>query len=579
MATPPLSTKITMDGEKEYKQALSEINSGLKVLGSEMKLATAQFADNADSVEALTAKGDILERQMLTQKEKVETLREALQSAATAYGESDKKTNDWKVSLNNAEAQLANMERELDANRQALQDVTDSADDAGDGLEDVGEKADDTGNDVGSLGDVVEELAGKLGISLPDGAKDAIDSLGEIDGKTAAVVGGFAAVVAAVVEVEKALIDMTVEAASDATELSHLADTLNMDVEAAQKWDYVLQSVGSSLEEAQGDLSAFQEKIMEAATGEGEAAEMFALLDVAVQDQSGTLRSADEVLLDTIAALQQMDDITQRNAVSSTLLGGTGEKLIPIYEKEAGAVEALMEKKEELGVLTEEEIDVLSDVSQSLMDYEQKTKSAKNTIAVEFAPALSAFYEAAGDGVLGLGEDAADSGLVGFFASVLDLVTSLSPVMDILGGVLLALEVPLDVLSVGLGVVADMLALVTNGLAAVINLLKGDFTAALENASTITNIFSGNGNTATSFNRAFNASGDFNFAGGLTWVGENGPELAYLPQGSRIYSNQESRQMGGDTFYVTIDAKNVKEFNDIVTIAQSQRRYTRMEEQ
>ena len=73
-----------------------------------------------------------------------------------------------------------------------------------------------------------------------------------------------------------------------------------------------------------------------------------------------------------------------------------------------------------------------------------------------------------------------------------------------------------------------------------------------------------------------NSSGNYNFDGGFTWVGENGPELAYFPQGTRIFNNQESREMGGDTFYVTIDAKNVKDFNDIVEMARAKRRRERM---
>jgi len=41
----------------------------------------------------------------------------------------------------------------------------------------------------------------------------------------------------------------------------------------------------------------------------------------------------------------------------------------------------------------------------------------------------------------------------------------------------------------------------------------------------------------------YNAAGDTNWRGGLTWVGESGPELVSLPRGSAIYSNQESRQI------------------------------------
>ena len=50
---------------------------------------------------------------------------------------------------------------------------------------------------------------------------------------------------------------------------------------------------------------------------------------------------------------------------------------------------------------------------------------------------------------------------------------------------------------------------------------------------------------------AYNAAGDENWRGGMTWVGEGGPELVRLPRGSQIYSSQESAQMaaagGSDT--------------------------------
>lgn len=37
--------KLGIDGEKEFKKALSEINQSFKVLGSEMKLVSSQFAE------------------------------------------------------------------------------------------------------------------------------------------------------------------------------------------------------------------------------------------------------------------------------------------------------------------------------------------------------------------------------------------------------------------------------------------------------------------------------------------------------------------------------------------------------
>ena len=113
MATQPIKTRFELDGEQEYKAAVSEINASLRVLNSEMKLVSAQFATNADSVDALTARSDVLTRQILTQKEKVEALQAALKDSADRYGEADDRTKRWQTTLNNAEAELAKMEQQL----------------------------------------------------------------------------------------------------------------------------------------------------------------------------------------------------------------------------------------------------------------------------------------------------------------------------------------------------------------------------------------------------------------------------------------------------------------------------------
>ena len=43
--------------------------------------------------------------------------------------------------------------------------------------------------------------------------------------------------------------------------------------------------------------------------------------------------------------------------------------------------------------------------------------------------------------------------------------------------------------------------------------------------------------------------------GGLTLVGERGPELVNLPRGSRVHSNSDSKKMGGNTINVHINGR------------------------
>ncbi len=73
--------KIGLEGEKEFKKALSEINQSFKVLGSEMKVVTSQFDKNDNSVQALTARNQVLNKEIEAQKQKIEMLRAALANA------------------------------------------------------------------------------------------------------------------------------------------------------------------------------------------------------------------------------------------------------------------------------------------------------------------------------------------------------------------------------------------------------------------------------------------------------------------------------------------------------------------
>ena len=157
--------KIGLEGEKEFKKALSEINQSFKVLGSEMKVVQSQFDKNDNSVEALTARNQVLNKEIEAQKQKIETLRQALANASESFGENDRRTQQWQIQLNNATAALNDMERELDRNNAALDDaehemddVADSADDLEEELDDAGDAADDSEGKFSKLGGTLKTV-------------------------------------------------------------------------------------------------------------------------------------------------------------------------------------------------------------------------------------------------------------------------------------------------------------------------------------------------------------------------------------------------------------------------------------
>lgn len=165
--------KIGLEGEKEFKKALSEINQSFKVLGSEMKVVQSQFDKNDSSVEALTARNKVLNKEIEAQKQKIETLRSALASASESFGENDRRTQNWQIQLNNATAALNNMERELEQNEKAIDELGDEmqqaarqADNFGDEMEGAAKDADDASSKLDKVGSVVKGLGVAIGASV-----------------------------------------------------------------------------------------------------------------------------------------------------------------------------------------------------------------------------------------------------------------------------------------------------------------------------------------------------------------------------------------------------------------------------
>ena len=87
MANREIKTKVAIDGEKEYKESLKNINSALGTLKSELKLVESQYAGQANSYAALSAKGDVLSRMYDQQKEKVKAAAEQLEKAKKAQSD------------------------------------------------------------------------------------------------------------------------------------------------------------------------------------------------------------------------------------------------------------------------------------------------------------------------------------------------------------------------------------------------------------------------------------------------------------------------------------------------------------
>lgn len=153
MADSSFGLKLGLEGERESKKALTDINREIKVLGSEMTLVAYQFDKSDTSIAAYASRSEVLNKQIDAQKQKIDTLRQVLPNAASSFGESDARTKNWQIQLNNAEATLNGLEGELKDNNTAITKMGASADSSGAQVADAAKDADKLGGAVDDLGD------------------------------------------------------------------------------------------------------------------------------------------------------------------------------------------------------------------------------------------------------------------------------------------------------------------------------------------------------------------------------------------------------------------------------------------
>ena len=653
MATPGINTKIKLDGEREYKAALAEINGGLKVLKSELNLASEQFRDNAGSVEALTKKNDILERSILTQQEKIEKLKESLQYSAREYGESSEKTNGWKVALNNAEAELSKMQRELDQNTDAIKKMTPPLDKVKKALAETKEQGGGVKTALANLkeefslntdyakglGTALTDIAGKFGVQLPDGAAKAAEALNVINAGSALAVTGLGLLAAAIVKVEKQLISMTKESAAYADNILTLSLTTGQTTDQLQEFSYASELIDVSLDTLQGSLTKLTNNMQDTANGTGNAQAAFQQLGVSVTDADGHLRSANDVFYDAIDALGDVTNATERDALAMDIFGRSAQDLNPLIVQGADTLREYAQEAHDMGyVLDNDALAALGAVDDAYQRLQKTQEGVKNQLSEQFAPYLTEFYEKITRLIKDGGQALKDSGLVDAFGMILESVGDLiAPTNELAEDSVPKLTQALRPLAEVMAGIADTIDFIRGliafnskpiwsadkwkglsqmGKAAGFGYSygNGNHTQTLKEKwmQTDTNYatgangygeYFGNGKyygnrdaylyalweedlnsgkpvgsfEAWKMQKGYNASGTDFWRGGRTLLGENGPEEVVLPRGSRILTAQETRQSGGgDIYYVTIEARTVKEFNDIARIARNKRRTDRM---
>ena len=402
MASPILKAGIAIDGEREFKNAVTNINSEMRVLASEMKKVTTEFGKNDTSVDGLTSKNKVLSEQIETQAEKVKILNTQVEKSADLQNKASEKMQKYRIEVENASKKLAEMktdvnstDEEITKQEQALKDVNDQLEKSQTQYENSTKKLNNykiqlnnAESDMNKFNNEVKQNTELLNKNeseteqASDKTKGFSTNLGglttsgvlagaSVGGVAGAIAGlvtsvatgglqiglqGISTVMTGLADASKAaldglvnLIDQSIEYTSS---IQDTADKTGLSVEALQQLRYVASMSGMDFETLSSAAIKSQRSFASAKDGSDELRTAYDRLGINID----TISNSGDAFDQTLAALADMDDEVERNALSNDIFGKSYAELAPMLDLGAKGIEDMKKKASDLGIVLSDKV-------------------------------------------------------------------------------------------------------------------------------------------------------------------------------------------------------------------------------
>jgi hypothetical protein len=226
------------------------------------------------------------------------------------------------------------------------------------------------------------------GQSLGGGVNAALDSFVGLSKGGAIAAGVFAG---ALVAAAGAASVMAIEAGRQAEELSQLSSVMGIGADTLQEYDVLLNRVGLGGQDLTLVMKTLSQKMEEAKTGTGGAADRFRQLGIDITKVGNT----DDLIRKVAESVSKFSNGTEKAAVMADLLGKSGLKFIPAFEGGAAAIDEAAASSKRLGAtLSVVQLDVLGTMDDSVDDLGLSWKRFSQQMGAFFAPAVQMAVEA-----------------------------------------------------------------------------------------------------------------------------------------------------------------------------------------
>lgn len=418
-----------------------------------------------------------------------------------------------------------------------------------DNLDDAKSSIDSAEDELNGLGDTADD-AGKAVVDMSQQFKNGMDILASV-AQTIQTVG-----------------QASLEYAQN---ISNMAMQTGTSTEAIQQLSYIATQTGTDIEHVNDAITSLTSAMASASSGSGTAADVFRQLDISIVDSNGEMRDATQVFTEVIAKLGTLTNSTEASQNAITLFGESAKELNGMISLGSeGLLEMAMEFNE-LGLgVSDEDIQSLIEAQKSINEMKQAFLAAAAELMATFAPVITSITQF----LANLSPETKQVIMVvaALTATLIGLTLAISAVGVIyttMIGIAGAATAAFTAQAAPVLIVIAALAALAVAIKELIDTYRQwkELTGNDSFFDFMFNPYGDNNSGRSGGGYSRNAKGTNHWRGGLTWVGEEGPELVNVPAGSRIYNNEQSTSIGGNTYNVnmSMDMSKMKSINDVVS--------------
>ena len=196
-------------------------------------------------------------------------------------------------------------------------------------------------------------------------------------------------ITAPIVAATAAITALSVKTGQYADKLLDLEQITGISTDGLQRFEHLARVAGVNFETLTGAATKFTARIPQIEKGTNDTAKSFANLGINLRDSDGELRSMDELFPEIIKKLQNISNVTERNAIAQQLFGKSLNDLAPVLGMTSEQLDRTLQEAEDLGLLmSKDSLNAANDFRIEIEKLQKQFSMMGAEIGLAFLPIL-----------------------------------------------------------------------------------------------------------------------------------------------------------------------------------------------